>query len=84
MTDSVGCLHLDCAERVVPVVPYRSECLSCRGGVTEATGESGGVIGILPRAEGEDDLPFFPVFEIKGHLYRSAWIECGPDPAGKA
>ncbi len=48
----IRCFHPDCAERPVPVAPHSIECLSCRNGVAEATGETGCVVGYSAPSRG--------------------------------
>ena len=74
----VGCFHLHCAERVIPVLPHLFERAARDGRSPETTHQFAGVIGISSCAEPEDDLALLPVGQLEGNLDRGAGIQGGP------
>ena len=70
----VGCFHLHCAKRVIPVLPHLFERVARRSRTPESPHQFAGVIGIPPCAEPEDDLALLPVGQIEWNLDSGAWI----------
>src|SRR3972149_11942252 len=79
----VGCLHLHCAKRVIPVLPYRFERVTRRSRTPETTHQFAGVIGIPPCSEPEDNLALLPVGQIEWNLDSGAWIQSRSCLAGE-
>ena len=80
----VGCFHIHCAERVIPVLPDRFERVVRSSSSTEATYQVACVNGISPYAEPEDDLALLPVGQIEWNLDSGAGIQSRPHLAGEA
>src|SRR3990170_931118 len=80
----VGCFHLHCAKRVIPVLPHLFERAARDGRSPETTHQFAGVIGISSCAEPEDDLALLPVGQIEGNLDSGTGIQSGPHLAGEA
>src|SRR3990172_7579708 len=79
----VGCLHLHCAKRVIPVLPHRFERVTRRSRTPESPHQFAGVIGIPSCSEPEDNLALLPVVKIEWNLDSGAWIQSGCYPAGE-
>ena len=73
----VGCFHLHCAKRVIPVLPHCFERAARGGESPEMTHQFAGVIGIPPCAEPEDDLTLLPVGQLEWDLDSGAGIQSG-------
>jgi len=80
----VGCFHLHCAKRVIPVLPHRFERAARGSRSPEATHQVASVIVISPCAKPEDNLTLLPVGQIEWNLDSSAGIQSGPYLAGEA
>src|SRR3990172_9820044 len=57
----VGCLHLHCAKRVIPVLPHRFERVARRCSTPEPTHQFAGIICIPSCSEPEGYLALLPV-----------------------
>src|SRR3972149_7532294 len=79
----VGCFHLHCAKRVIPVLPHLFERVARRSRTPESPHQFAGVIRIPPCAEPEDDLALLPVGQIEWNLDSGAWIQSGSCLAGE-
>ena len=71
----VGCVHIDRAQRVVPVLPHRFERARAGGRSAKALDQVAGVVGVPPHAEHEDDLALLPVGQFELDLDRGAGIQ---------
>ena len=74
----VGCFHIHCAERVVPVLPDLFKRAARGGRSTKTLQQVAGVIGIPPCAEPEYDLTLLSVSQLKGYLDSGAGVQSGP------
>src|SRR3990172_5877920 len=79
----VGCLHLHCAKRLIPVLPHRFKRIDSRCSTPETTHQFAGVIGIPPCSEPEDDLALLAVSQIEWNLDSGAWIQSRSYLAGE-
>ena len=81
----VGCLHLDRAQGVVPVMPDRFERPPRGVGAAETMHHPVGIIAARRacQAEPEDDLALLPVSQIESHLDRCARIQTAAQLAGQ-
>ena len=73
----VGSFHLNCAKRVVPVLPHRLELVARCSRSAEAMRQVASVVGVTPNPELEDDLAFLSIGEFERNLDRGAGIQCG-------
>src|SRR5882672_355804 len=71
----IGCFHLNGAERIFPILPYRIERASRGSRTPEAMHQVPGVIGASTYAEPEDDVTLLPVGQLKRNLDRGAGIQ---------
>ena len=68
---------------MVPVFPYRFQCLPRAGLAAVLADEMLRFVGVASRAEYEHDLAFLSVGQLDPGLYRGARIKAGAGPAGQ-